>query len=288
MVIILAFLWFSAHTLSAIIHKQWRWTEAVVTIWLVIGGPLLLVASKILNATHPVLLGVMTPLIAVATPYRYQWAVGRWRRCWMALSVGWVITAAVVIIMQRQQIIAYGDTPATLSKELAADLTTALRSSGSGNLVWNVYVDEYTNLPTLAAYYSTSTLYLPAGQSYFYADRYAWEADYPGQTATEIAELVYQASNRWVDVAFVFADPDQARLNGWMNNEYSRTVADYMARQLPNNLQWRLLGTVENAYFGKLLVYRNSQTEPSNYIMALTDPLSIHPNSEFRVDLTKK
>jgi hypothetical protein len=68
-----------------------------------------------------------------------------------------------------------------------------------------------------------------------------------------------------------------------MNNDYSRTVSDYMARTMATDAQWQLVGSIENLNYGKLLLYRNTMPEPNTYNTVLQEPLSIHPNPTNRL-----
>jgi hypothetical protein len=195
----------------------------------------------------------------------------------------WLIVSLAVGYGLDQRYSNYQIAPVAVQKELAIQLADAAIQLPDQPLIWNVYVDEYTQIPTVETYFRTGRFLLPAGQPYFYADVSAWQADYPDLTPSQVAELVYQASGRWVDVAVVFADPDQGRLNGWMNNDYSRTVSDYMARTMATDAQWQLVGSIENLNYGKLLLYRNTMPEPNTYNTVLQEPLSIHPNPTNRL-----
>jgi hypothetical protein len=153
----------------------------------------------------------------------------------------------------------------------AFDVTLAgeLSRQGSG-LVWSPFFDETGPIHSLEAFYGHGNLILPAGPRYFSIHEAYWKGFYPGLSPSEIAERVYAAATRWVDIVVVLDDPTLAevsasRVNRHAANPCSRFVSQYVAARIATDPRWCRSFRVESRDYGAVAGYRNLDTQGRGY-----------------------
>lgn len=251
-----------------------HWLIAAATVGAV---PVTLVMLGTVGAFHPILYGVFPAVVAVVAPTPLLTTQSRRRFILYGVSGILVIMAVVSLNQQRWRIMTLANSSTSLEKQFNQQLADSLLTLPDTKIVWQGFFDEYSTIPTMELYYASGRLALPAGQPFFNSQITAWQADYPGLTKEQVAERVYAATSEWVDVAVVFIDPDQGRLNGWMLNDYSRHVADYMARTLPTDSNWEKVFTIESPYYSTLVGYRNLSPNSKNYALRLQNSPLLRP-----------
>jgi hypothetical protein len=161
-------------------------------------------------------------------------------------------------------------------KEFEVALANLLSNEGK-KIVWNAYFDEYAWIPTMEAFYRFRQLPLPAGQSFFNTHKSAWQADYPDSALDKINERIYAASNKWVDIALVMADPETAETNSWMTNSYSRSVSKFIADKIPIDQNWERIFEIKSRKYGVIAGYRNRSTQGKGYPLVLRNDPKVRP-----------
>jgi len=249
----------------------------VVALWISLAVPVTLLGLRTVGALHPLIYGLFPVIVASVAPAQ-EMTLNRWKKF---LHIGivalLVFVAAVSLAQQRWKIITLAGQTLSPEKYFNQQLVDGFAQVDDSSIVWQGYFDEYSTIPTMELYYATGQLALAAGQPFFNRQITAWQADYPGLTKEQVAERVYAGTGEWVDVAVVFIDPDQGRLNGWMLNDYSRQVADYMARTLPTDPQWEKVFTIESPFYSTLVGYRNLSPRSDNYEVRLRTPAIVRP-----------
>lgn len=148
-------------------------------------------------------------------------------------------------------------------------LADELHRTGSP-VIWNAYFDEVAWMPSMEAFYAYGDLPLPAGQEYFSVVETIWRGEYPDLTPDAIAQQVYANTNRWVDIAVVLVEPDAERTLKLYNNPISLTVAQYMARAIPQNSNWTRIFEIESETYGRVAGYRNNAASSGAYAHLLS------------------
>lgn len=174
--------------------------------------------------------------------------------------------------------------PSSRVRDLKAlDLTIAeILIEQNRQIVWNAFFDEHAWKPTMEAYYKSGRLNLPAGQEFFTVHESGWRGAYPGFTPGRIAEYVKKRTAESVDLAIAFTDPDQVQKSK-LNNDFSRTVAAEMSRELAASPQWTCVRQLDSAIYGKLSVYLNKRANPDAYWNTLNwRPASEPPKTEIK------
>ena len=237
------------------------WENFVIGIWFASAIFLFQVlVLRVDGASHTILYAVPLIFLAIVSPIPLGKDSPNYRRLTRLSSV--FIVVAVLLgggATLRNFQLAMQPSPEiqgrkALDMALAEVLSTESRENGP--LVWNAYFDEYAWIPTMEAFYRFGEFPLPAGQDYFFTvHETTWKGDYPGLTPDEVSKLVYENTNQWVEIAVVFDDPTAADTR--FNNDYSRTVARYMAQVMRSDTQWERLFVVESSRYGRLAGYRN-------------------------------
>ncbi|HEY9783925.1 MAG TPA: hypothetical protein V6D17_00895 [Candidatus Obscuribacterales bacterium] len=144
-------------------------------------------------------------------------------------------------------------------------------------VLWNTFFDEHTWIPSMESFYRHGKLPLAAGQTFFTRHRLGWISMYPELTPHEVAERVYAGSCKWLDMAVVFADPNQAYEKDRFNNDYSKVVSSYVSRRIADDSNWEKCISVDTVAYGKLVGYRNLRSPGTGYDLLLHGAHSVRP-----------
>ncbi|EKD76440.1 MAG: hypothetical protein ACD_43C00110G0002 [uncultured bacterium] len=252
--------------------KHW-----LIAIWISVATPLTLLALGTVGAFHPLLYGLF-PLLAAGLFSAPQQTFHKWQKIMQSVLIGLVIfTIMVSINQQRLRISTLAQQIITPEKFMNQQIADGLNQAANEPIVWQAFFDEYSTIPTMELYFSTGKLALPAGQPYFNQHLTAWKVDYPGLTKEQVAERVYSATNKWVDVAVVFADPAKGIQSSWIDNEYSSYMVDYMSRTIQTDPHWQKIFTIQSGYSPDLYGYRNMQPTNNSYKLILDDNQLVKP-----------
>jgi hypothetical protein len=261
------------------------WTQPIVSAWLALAAPLLLVLVLQTSADPSAALYALPgAAIALATPVPIR---GTRRRRGLA-AVAALLAATSLWVGARAAGTAWRwatrpERDATFNRGwvtvVSADvreqkafdvaLADALARQGSG-LVWSPFFDESSHVQTMEAYDRSGRLVLPAGPRYFTIYERYWRGFYPGASAREIGDRVYAAANGWVDLAVVLDDPARAeslrsRVNPFVANPITRFVARDVAERIRDDPRWRRVFVVESAHYGRVAGYRNLESRGRGY-----------------------
>ena len=254
------------------------WKNLVISVWFASAVLLYLVlVVRVVGAGHATRYAVPLIFLAVISPAPLgrQWLGHRW----LVRLTSLVVIAALLLggygVLENYQLATQPSPEAQEQKALDVALAQALSKEGD-QLVWNAYFDEYSWIPTMEAFYHSRKFSLPAGQDYFFSvHQSVFKGNYPGLMPDEVSPLIYDNTNRWVDIAVVFDDPTAA--DTLFNNEYSRTVARYIAQAVRNDPRWKQVFVVESSKYGTLAGYRNSAPQSSNYDLLLRGQVVVQP-----------
>jgi hypothetical protein len=120
--------------------------------------------------------------------------------------------------------------------------------------------DTQSVFPCLEAFYTYGSYCNEA--PYFSVHPFHLTSVYPGKTPEQVAVAAYAAVKSNVDLIVVFANPEQALAPHTFSNPYSQSVSREVARRVPNDSSWQLVGTV-SGWRGKLKVYKNETLQLS-------------------------
>lgn len=250
-------------------NRNWDRENLAVSLWLAT-GVLLLFGTVIRTGAGIHVLPTAVPLMALACFSPVQWNKpweGRIR--WiMSIAAPLVILTSITLagkfIVQNYTI---ASTPSEVDRDDKAfeNSLAEILLSENQPVVWNVYFAEFAWKPTMVSFFQSRMLPLPAGQVFFNEHLTAWKADYPGLEPQEIADRIHFASNQWVDIAVVLADPQKAMDAEWLVNDYSHIIAAEMTMRLAQDKNWKKIAELNNLYYGDVIVYRNLNSNGEAY-----------------------
>ena len=122
-------------------------------------------------------------------------------------------------------------------------------------MIWETFFDEHNFMPSLEAFYQSKKLVEPAFK--FTVHETYWKALYPGLDPTQMSLKVYQQTTESINVIVVLEDPAVVSQLKIFDNPYTRSVAAYMATQVPKDTNWKALTTIKTKRYGRLIAYRN-------------------------------
>ena len=240
--------------------------ELIVSFWAAIAVILFLIfVVGNGGAWHPLFYTLLFPFFFAVSPASLS--EKRLSRPWLKVLSGVLITVALLLggkaAVQNYDLATH---PPSGAQELKAfDIALAQELCQTDKpVVWNAYFDEYAWIPSMEAFFRYGKFPLPVGQDKFFTIHEShWVGNYPNLTAEEMAEDAYKNTNKWVDIAVVFDDPAVADQH--FNNEYSGTVARYIAKTIREDKRWEKLFTIESKRYGILAGYSNKQPIEDNY-----------------------
>jgi hypothetical protein len=241
-----------------------NWDDKFALLWSALSVTLFL--SAVLQAR-----GSLPSLYALPGLFLAAVSLGKWRYSMLQLRYRPLLITAVALlglliggsaILRSFWFTYHPSSEAQAKKILDIELARAVSDQGD-RIVWGAYFSEYDRIPSMEATYRFGKFPMPAGIEFFSVHKTYWQANYPGRSAAEIADIVYTRTSESVDVAVVFADPGKAE--SYFDNDYSRVVAQYVARRLRSDPQWKQVFSVQSSYYGQLDGYRNLANTGDSY-----------------------
>ena len=245
-----------------IIRSKTRdWENLIISLWLAIGILILFgVIIRTGSGVHVLPTAVPLLVLALCTPVQFREPWKKHTRLGMAVVACLIFIATMSLAgKSMEQAYTRASNPTLLDqddKHFENALAQILQAENRP-LVWNVYFAEFAWKPTMVSFLRSKILPLPAGQPFFNEHLTAWDADYPDLDPYEIADRIHIASNKWVDIAVVLSDPQQAMNAEWLANDYSRIVAAEMSTRLAQDYNWEKISEISSQQYGVVVVYRN-------------------------------
>ena len=249
-----------------------RWKEQGGLLWLGISFPLLLL-FVIQSAAHEqvALYAVPTAFLLCVTPLPWRrnldWRLSRMILTKMILAsfvifIGITIGAYKTWISTEKEL--FSPHPYfPEAKKLSLELGKAIGDQGD-RIVWNGYFGQFAGQVSMESFYATGNLPLFAGEDEFFHDKIhpmdMWKYTFPDMTPRQVAEDVYKRTGKLVDVAVVYADPNNIKPKYQsleLIGEYTREVARYMAKTIAADPRWKKIFVLEDTIYGPLAGYRN-------------------------------
>lgn len=256
---------------------QLDWENLIISTWLAVGLFLLFgVILRTVGAMHVLPTAVPLLLLASCAPVEWQGLLEQ-RSRWMVGTAACLILLAAVMFagksINQNYIDANHPSALDIDDKMFENSLSFVLQDQKFPVVWNVYFAEYAWKPSLVSFYRTGTLPLPAGQEFFNEHLTAWEADYPDLNPYQIADRIYTASTKWVDIAVTLAEPQQALQADWLTNDYSRIIASELTRRFAKDPVWEKVGVLVSKQYGTVVIYRNLKSNGSAYEQIFYDRL---------------
>jgi len=132
-------------------------------------------------------------------------------------------------------------------------------SSLPPDAIWQSFVSVDWGIPvSLLSQYDFGE-YRRSGAVSFYNKKAYWDTWYPGLSLDELQSLIYAQASNCADAVVVLRDPEIMPND---MEEYSYEIAAYVAVQVQNGENWKLLSTMDGWPIGtKYAVYLNEVLE---------------------------
>jgi hypothetical protein len=256
--------------LFLIFRSQIRdWENLIISLWLATGVLILFgVIIRTGSGVHVLPTAVPLLVLALCAPVQF-------REPWKHYTyLGMTVVACLIIIstvnlagrsIDQAYTTALNPTPIDQDDKQFENALARILQSENRPLVWNVYFAEFAWKPTMVSFLRSKILPLPAGQPFYNEHLTAWEADYPDLDPYEVADRIHIASTKWVDLAVVLSDPQQAVNAEWLANDYSRIVAAEMSTRLAQDDNWEKITEISSQQYGLVVLYRNLNSNGAAY-----------------------
>ncbi len=274
--LVLAFLF--VLNLMAVLLKQatWVWETRLALVWLAVAQFILLAATGTLQEHTTEYAVIPLFLFLVWIDFLREGKRLRWLRT--AISIVVIIVSIFFIYRYSNLALAEAGKPdreAVALKKFDIEVAKHLAEQGDG-LAFQTFFDNRGEILTAETFYGHGVKVLsptrydgpsPYGRTFFSMRDFAWEGGYPGLKPEEIAPMVYQKADQWLEFVIVFDDPDQALQRE--ENNYAGVVAQYIAKQVRDDGRWEKVFDVEHPVYGKLAGYRHKSPQPDAFDILL-------------------
>ena len=268
--------WMSVLAMIAIFNLFLIWQNSlhdpenmIISGWLAMGLFLLFgVILRVVGARHVLPTAVPLLLLACCAPVNWPRPLEPRVRRRLGVAAGLIFLAGATLAggsIHQNYVEATQPSELDRADKRFENALAQILQNENRPIVLNVYFAEYAWQPSMVSFYQTGTLPLPAGQLFFNQHLTAWEADYPGLDPYQIADRIYIASTKWVDIAVALAESQQAMQAEWLTNDYSRIVAAEMTERLGKDPNWEQVSELASQSYGPVVVYRNLNSNGTGY-----------------------
>ncbi|MEW6400644.1 MAG: hypothetical protein AB1649_02530 [Chloroflexota bacterium] len=232
------------------------WTELAAAWWgfgfifyLLLNGYTSDVPKEVMYAVPPLLFGAVTPFTSdKSRPAIELKRLALLIMTFSIISFGWYTVKNMI-------------RAGTITSEQANWRQTQLEMAGElskmpPGIRWQSYTLVDWSIPV-----SLLTLYeygeFRESPQYFFNRKEYWDGVYPGLSLPELEEKLYTKTMNCIDVAIVLKDPEQQPPQ---MEDYSYSIAAFIARSMGADPRWRLEGVVNARPFGtQFTIYRNTE-----------------------------
>jgi hypothetical protein len=142
--------------------------------------------------------------------------------------------------------------------------------------VWDAYAGDYSAAyASLEGFYRTGRLPVTA---HLYSEHETYLRGYfPGRDPESVARVVLGLAHDYTDFALVAADA--RKVGGLARNPFTAAVSTTMARCLPGDPDWEMVGRFDGTRWGDLRLYRNRRSRSSEVYAGLLSAPSYEPSA---------
>jgi len=258
-------------------NKRFDAVDTVVPVWLFLSILVFLIVILRTSAIHTISYAVILVLVALTI----LWATFAKQQGGTAIKhmglVALLVLGSGCAGYYRSELASIQNpSPQALDTKMTQTQLADQLAKYDKKIVWNAYFDEIAWIPSMDSFYRHGVLPLPLGQDYVFSiHESVYKGNYPGWSEQRINEELVENANKWLNVAVVFENPEDA--DRVLTNTSSRSAAKYIAKSIKSDANWVKDFEIDTVLYGRLAGYINMKPKLDNYDLVLAGRANLRP-----------